>query len=162
MLLYIVRHAFAGQNGDPRYPDDALRPLTKKGRKRFSRMIKRLVQRDFAPELVASSPLVRCRQTADVICDRTGTRTKLQELESLAPGGPLEMLVAWSNEQGVEELAWVGHSPDVDRFVAALIGARDGAIVMAKGAVAIIQFEDEIVASQGELRGLATPKLLVS
>ena len=27
MNLYIVRHAFAGQHGDPNYPDDALRPL---------------------------------------------------------------------------------------------------------------------------------------
>ena len=37
MLLYIVRHAYAGQHGDPHYPDDSLRPLTKRGRKQFAR-----------------------------------------------------------------------------------------------------------------------------
>ena len=44
MLLYIVRHAFAGQHGDPSYPDDSLRPLTKKGRKQFRRVVKKLCQ----------------------------------------------------------------------------------------------------------------------
>ena len=47
MLLYIVRHAFAGQHGDPRYPDDSLRPLTNKGRKQARRMIKKLARRGF-------------------------------------------------------------------------------------------------------------------
>jgi phosphohistidine phosphatase len=160
MLLYIARHAFAGQHGDPRFPDDALRPLTSKGRKQFRRVMKKLRRRGFAATLVATSPLVRCRQTADVICDRVCPTPELVELASLAPGSQLESLVSWSNEQGVEELAWVGHAPDVDRLAAALAGARDGAIVFAKGAVAAIQFDEEIVVGQGELRWLATPKLL--
>jgi phosphohistidine phosphatase SixA len=160
MLLYIARHAYAGQHGDPRYPDDALRPLTTKGRKQFRRMMKKLRRRGFAATLVATSPLVRCRQTAGVICDRVSPAPELVELDSLAPGSQLDALVAWSNEQGVEELAWVGHAPDVDRLAAALAGARDGAIVFAKGAVAAIQFDEEIAVGQGELRWLATPKVL--
>ena len=60
MLLYLVRHAYAGQHGDPRYRDDSLRPLTTKGRKRFRRVIKKLSQRGFGPTLVATSPFVRC------------------------------------------------------------------------------------------------------
>ncbi len=47
--LYIVRHAFAGQHGDPRYPDDALRPLTKRGTKQFRKVVKKLHRRGFAP-----------------------------------------------------------------------------------------------------------------
>jgi len=39
MRLYIVRHAFAGQHGDPNYPDDSLRPLTSQGRKKFKRLV---------------------------------------------------------------------------------------------------------------------------
>ena len=162
MLLHIVRHAFAGQHGDPHYPDDRLRPLTKKGRKRFGRMTKKLVRRGFSATLIATSPLVRCRQTAQLIADRLGPRAELRELDCLAPGGQLESLVAWSNEQGVEELVWVGHSPDVDRFAAVLLGARDGSLLFAKGAVAAIHFDDEIADGQGELRWFATPKILGS
>lgn len=160
MLLYIVRHAYAGQHGDPRYPDDALRPLTRKGRKQFRRMLKELERRGFAPAVVATSPLVRCRQTAEVICDRVSPTPDLVESDSLAPGSQLESLISWSNAQGHEEQAWVGHAPDVDRLAAALVGARDGAIVFAKGAVVAIQFDDEIVIAEGELRWLVTPKVL--
>ncbi len=83
MLLYIVRHAEAGQHGDPHWPDDSLRPLTAKGRKRFSRLVKKLARRDFAPTLIATSPLVRCRQTAQAILDRLDGRPKLLELAEL-------------------------------------------------------------------------------
>ena len=31
MFLYIARHAWAGESGDPRWPDDSLRPLTPEG-----------------------------------------------------------------------------------------------------------------------------------
>jgi len=160
MLLYLVRHAFAGQHGDPRYPDDALRPLTKKGRKQFSRMIKRLSRRGFAPTLVATSPLVRCRQTADVIVERISPEPELAEQDSLQPGSLLEALVAWSNEQGPEEIAWVGHAPDIDDLASALIGGREGELSFAKGAVAAIRFADEIAIGEGELLWFVSPKIL--
>jgi phosphohistidine phosphatase len=159
MRLYIVRHAFAGQHGDPQYPDDALRPLTKKGSKRFRRVVKRLAKRGFAPTLVATSPLVRCRQTANVIVESISPPSELVEQNDLQPGSRLEELVAWSNEQGGEEIAWVGHAPDVDRLLAALIGGREGSLVFAKGAVAAIDFDDELVIGQGEMRWFVTPKL---
>lgn len=161
MLLYLVRHAFAGQHGDPRYPDDALRPLTKKGRKRFNRVVKRLARRGFAPTLVATSPLVRCRQTADVICDRQWTAPEVVELDALKPGSELDALVNWTNEQGAEEVAWVGHAPDVDELAATLLGGPAGALVFAKGAIAAIEFDDHLVVGQGRLRWLVTPKVLV-
>ncbi len=45
MKLYIVRHGLAGEHGDPRYPDDRLRPLTDEGRKRFANTVKALRRR---------------------------------------------------------------------------------------------------------------------
>lgn len=160
MFLYIVRHAYAGQHGDPRYPDDDLRPLTKKGRKRFRRLVKKLVRRDFAPSLVATSPLVRCRQTTDVIAERLGLAERVIELDALRPGSQLDELLRWTQEQQAEQVAWVGHSPDVERLVAGLIGAREGAVTFAKGAIAAIEFDAPIGPGQGELTWFATPKSL--
>jgi phosphohistidine phosphatase len=158
--LYIVRHAYAGQHGDPRYADDSLRPLTGKGRKQFRRVVKKLARRGFAPKIVATSPLVRCRQTAEMICERISPPPPLVELESLAPGSRRLVLVDWSNSQDADALAWVGHAPDVDQLAAALLGMRDSAIAFAKGAVAAIRFEEKIADGQGELVWLATPKIL--
>jgi phosphohistidine phosphatase len=158
--LYIVRHAFAGQHGDPNWPDDSLRPLTDKGRKQFRRVVKKLARRGFAPKLVATSPFVRCRQTADEVCHRVSPPPELVELEALAPGGRLNELVEWSNSRNVDALAWVGHSPDVDQLAAALLGMRGGTIDFAKGAVATICFDEQIVAGEGELIWFTSPKIL--
>lgn len=160
MLLYIVRHGLAGQHGDPRYPDDALRPLTEKGQKQFRRVVKKLSRRGLAPLRVASSPLLRCRQTAELICERLSPSPPLVELAALQPGSQLDALVAWSNEQGVDELAWVGHAPDVDALAGELIGAGGESLVFAKGAIAAISFDDLIEVGQGQLRWFATPALL--
>jgi phosphohistidine phosphatase SixA len=159
-LLYIVRHAFAGQHGDPHWPDDALRPLTSKGRKQFRRLVKKLARRGFAPQVVATSPFVRCRQTADEICQRVCPAPELVELDALKPGGSLDELVSWSKGKSVDSLAWVGHSPDVDQLAAALLGMRGGTIDFAKGAVAAIRFENEVVAGDGELIWFTNPKIL--
>jgi phosphohistidine phosphatase len=158
MLLYLVRHAYAGQHGDPNYPDDTLRPLTKKGRRQFRRLVKKLARRGFAPSVVATSPLVRCRQTANVIAKRLKLR-RVDELDALRPGSQLEPLLAWTEEQQADAVAWVGHSPDVEQLAAALLGARDGVVLFAKGAIAAIDFPDGLTAGHGELEWLATPKL---
>ena len=160
MLLYIVRHGLAGQHGDPRYPDDALRPLTEKGQKQFRRVVKKLSRRGFAPLRVATSPLVRCQQTAELICERLSPAPPMAELAALQPGSHLDALVAWSNEQGVDELAWVGHAPDVDALAGKLIGAGGESLVFSKGAIAAITFDDLIEVGQGQLRWFATPALL--
>jgi len=157
--LYIVRHAYAGQHGDPRYPDDSLRPLTERGAKQFRKVVKKLAKRSFDPAVVATSPYVRCRETADLVCERLD-RVELVELAALEPGSDLDALVAWSNEQSAETIAWVGHAPDVNELAAALIGASGPGLDFAKGAVAAIDFEGSIAAGQGELRWFATPKIL--
>jgi phosphohistidine phosphatase len=159
MRLYIVRHAYAGQHGDPQYPNDELRPLTAKGRKRFRRLVKKLARRGLAPAVIATSPLIRCRQTADLIAQRLDLEDHVVELDALRPDSVLEDLIEWTNHQAVEEVAWVGHSPDVEQLAAALVGARPGALVFAKGAVAAIDFDSEVVAGSGELDWFATPRL---
>jgi phosphohistidine phosphatase len=159
MRLYIVRHAWAGERNVVKYPDDAARPLTDDGRKRFGRMVKRLAEAGWQPSLLATSPLVRCRQTADLIAAHVEGAPKIAELDALAPGSDLEQLVRWS--QGKDDgLAWVGHAPDVGLLAARLIGGGSGAIDFAKGAVASIKFEDGLAIGEGQLEWLVTAKVL--
>ena len=67
MYLYIVRHAWAANRDDSRWPDDGMRPLTAEGRERFTRVVKRLVGGGLTPGIIASSPLVRCVETAQLL-----------------------------------------------------------------------------------------------
>ncbi|HEX4146914.1 MAG TPA: histidine phosphatase family protein [Pirellulales bacterium] len=160
MLLYIVRHAPAGQHGDPRYPNDSLRPLTRKGQRRFGSLVRRLVRHGLAPSLVVTSPLLRCRQTAEILVARAHEPPKLLERDELAPGAHWADLIDWTSSEGAEEVAWVGHAPDVDRMTAELIGSTDANLSFAKGAIAAIRFPAKIAIGEGELNWLVKPKLI--
>jgi len=160
--LFIVRHAWAHQRDDPRWPDDSQRPLSDEGRRRFVRVVELLGQRGFAPELVAASPYVRCRQTAELIAQHVSPAPDLALREELEPEGDWRSLLAWTSQQfdEVRQMAWVGHAPDVGEMVARLIGDGRAWVRMAKGAVALVRFYETLKPGQGELRWLATARLL--
>lgn len=162
MLLYVIRHAWAGSYGDPAWPDDSRRPLTDDGKLRFAEMMERLSKRGFAPGIVATSPLVRCRQTAQIVAESVAGAPDVEPLDALRPGSDLPALVEWTARQSRDhdEIAWVGHSPDVGQLTAALLGSPPAWIRFAKGGVAAIRFDDAVAPNQGELRWLATAKLL--
>ncbi|HEY2882975.1 MAG TPA: histidine phosphatase family protein [Pirellulales bacterium] len=159
MLLYIVRHAWAEERDDTHWPDDLLRPLTPDGVDRFERMVKKLHKVGFAPELVATSPAVRCQQTAEIISKRTGN-PEVIPAGPLAPGSDLAAMHSWMADHPKNTVAWVGHAPDVGRLTARLIGNGELNIRFAKGAIAAIRFESTVQAGAGELQWLATAKLL--
>lgn len=161
-MLYIVRHAWAGYFGDPQWPDDSMRPLTEKGKERFSKVVKALAERDFLPEIVATSPYIRCRETADIIAQVCPRHPQIKALDELAPAGDPGDLLNWTSNQAArfDQIAWVGHAPDVGHLTAALIGDSSSWIRFAKGAVAAIEFEDSVEVGAGELRWLVTAKML--
>lgn len=160
MFLYIARHAWAGERGDPQWPDDSQRPLTPEGIERYSAMMKLLANRDFAPARIATSPYVRCRQTAEIIAMLVAGGPMIEDLEALEPGSDLEALIEWSNAQAGADVCWVGHSPDVEGLTAALVGDGGSNIRFAKAAVAAIEFDGRIADDAGELRWLVTAKVL--
>lgn len=160
MLLYIVRHAWAEERDDRVYPDDDLRPLTEKGQKRFRRLVELLVARGFDPAHVATSPLVRCRQTAEIITKLSPKRPEVTLLAELAPGAKLAPLAPWTDRHAEGDIAWVGHAPDVGELTATLIGQAPCAIRFSKGAVAALRVQGRVATGRGELCWLVNADLL--
>ncbi len=162
MDLYIIRHAWAGEYGDPQWPDDTQRPLTKKGRKRFAAMVGILSRRGMEPSVIATSPMVRCRETAEILAEGLIERAEVIDRQELLPHGDLDSLLKWTAQQAEEhsQIAWVGHAPDVGQLTAALIGQPNASIRFAKGAVAALRFVGPVEIGGAELRWLATARLL--
>src|SRR6188768_3365227 len=98
MFIFIARHAWAGERGDPRWPDDSLRELTSDGIQRYTKVVKALTDRGFNPERIATSPYTRCRQTAEIIASYAASKPKIDELDALEPGSDFESVLEWSIE----------------------------------------------------------------
>jgi phosphohistidine phosphatase len=151
--LYIVRHAWAEDAVDGQ--TDAARPLTKKGCKRFAKFVERLQAAGMQIDCVATSPLVRARQTAEIMATVLTNSPPVAIIEALAPPANWQHLVEWTIEQDAKRVAWVGHMPCVGRLVALTIGDGSSAVRMQKGAVASICLDDG-PGHPGELEWLAT------
>lgn len=160
MFIYIARHAWAGHFGDPGWADDSLRELEPEGVERYARLVETLAQRGFEPDIVATSPYVRCRQTAEIIAQHTPRQPEVVELDALTPGSDFEATVAWSVASDAGNICWVGHAPDVGIFTSALIGRQRGHIRFAKGGIAAVRMYDEIGYACGELYWHVTAKVL--
>src|SRR4051812_3939031 len=143
MFLYIARHAWASERGDPRWRDDSLRELTPEGIERYTQLVKALADRGFEPQRIATSPYTRCRQTAEIIARYTSGKPPIDEVDALQPGSEIDPLLEWSRAQGGVNVCWVGHSPDVEQLAAELIGDGTARIRFAKGAIAAIDFEGD-------------------
>lgn len=155
--LYIVRHAVAEDAGPG--IDDHARQLTKKGRKRFAKLVRQLQDAGLAVDLVATSPLVRTRETADILAAELDGSPRIEVVDALAPGSDWQALVEWTIQQDARRVAWVGHAPCVGRLVAMTIGDGSAAIRMQKGAIAAIRLDDG-PGQPGELEWLATPGMV--
>jgi len=153
--LFIVRHAPAEDEAEA---GDAARRLTKKGRKSFARLVHRLAEAGLELDLVATSPLARARETAEILAAELFVRPRVEVLDALAPGCDWQALVEWTVQQDAARVAWVGHAPCVNRLVALAIGDGSAAIRMHKGSVAAIRLDDG-PGQPGELDWLATPDL---
>lgn len=138
--LYLIRHGVAAERG-PEWPDDAKRPLTEEGIARMKKAARGLKRLDVRLDVVVSSPLVRARQTAEVVAGVFDEMSPLVLTTSLAPGGRYADLLADLQKQVRHtRIALVGHEPDLGRLAARLAGSRR-AFEFKKGAVCRIDVD---------------------
>lgn len=153
MEILLMRHGRAGQRSDEQ--DDALRPLTGDGVKRLKKALPGLHRVVPRLDRVVTSPLLRARQTAQLVAEDYGV--PLKELTALSPGGDHQALTRWLGRQRDEVVLLVGHEPDLGRLASGyLTGSRDSFVPLKKGAICQIHFTDKPAVAQGELRLLFT------
>jgi phosphohistidine phosphatase len=157
--LYVIRHGLAEERGDA-WPDDSKRPLTEEGVSRMRKSARGLARIGVAIDIILTSPLVRARQTAELVAGGLDPRPSLVNVDSLAPdGGYAAVLADLQKHARRPRIALVGHEPMLGELAARLIGSRH-AIEFKKGAVCRIDIDDLPPAGPGELRWMLTPKIM--
>ena len=157
--LYLIRHGVAAERGD-NYPDDTKRPLTSDGMQKLRREAKALVALDLTFDVILTSPLVRTRQTAEIIAAGFRTPPPIVNVQALAPGGAHNAIVdELSKQHRRHSIAIVGHEPGIGELAARLMGLRR-ALEFKKGAICRIDVAALPPAGPGQLRWLLTPRVL--
>jgi phosphohistidine phosphatase len=157
--LYLVRHGLAAARGEA-WPDDSKRPLTHKGMARLRREARALGKVGVSFDQVLSSPLVRARQTAEILADGCSSRPPLTLAEALSPSGTVaQVFEELGKHSRRRRIALVGHEPNIGELAAKLIGAR-APLEFKKGAICRIDVDTLPPARPGRLRWFLAPKML--
>jgi phosphohistidine phosphatase len=156
MIIYIVRHASAGQHlNNPK--KDEKRPLDADGIQQCGFVGRALAALNAQPDVIISSPLKRATQTASLIGNELGYEGKLALEAALRPEASFtdfrRMLDKYSKHEAVMV---VGHNPSISEFLARII-AKSGAaqVDFKKGAVARV----ETARHAATLNWFFTPKI---
>jgi phosphohistidine phosphatase len=155
MICYFLRHGiaadaarFAGSDRD--------RPLTGKGIEKMTAVAKRLAEMDVVLDCIVTSPLLRAKQTAQIVADALGLRPV--EDARLGPGFSYDRLREVLGERrDANAIMLVGHEPAMSETVGDAIGGAS--IDFKKGAIAAVEFPDP-QSARGVLLWMASPKIL--
>ena len=145
MRLLVIRHGLAGDREEFAFTGrpDSERPLTKEGRVKMKRAAAGLAKIVPELDLIATSPLVRAVQSAEVVADAFGGMD-LTIVDELSPEHAPDDLLPWlrSHDPGTA-VAAVGHDPHVGFLVGWLLtGRHESFVELKKGGAVLLEFDD--------------------
>ncbi len=145
MKLFFMRHGKAEEKKPGMRDED--RKLTSEGRRDVEAIARLIPDR---PEVIYTSPLVRARETAEIVASVHGTRVVV--VEELSPNKA--SLEALRNLEIVDKTLFIGHAPSIEKIVSELIGG--GKVKIKAGGLAVVEAE-ALEKGKGTLTLLLTP-----
>jgi phosphohistidine phosphatase len=153
MEIILIRHAKAEARDPNSWPDDDQRPLTAEGRAEQRATARAMKKMGVKFDFLLTSPLIRARETADLVAKGYRWTEAPQVVEELghgyAVGAIVKLLAKFPPDAAV---AMVGHEPDLSDLTGALT-TRDGrlGIAVKKSGVVGIEFDGPAEAGKGTL-----------
>lgn len=161
MRTLLLRHGPAGTSDPMTWPDDRKRPLTEKGIARTHRACSGLARLEPGINLVLSSPLKRCAETAAILVEELDGKATLRFSEALAPGGSWRATLAeLESFLEADTVVLVGHEPDLGKLAGVLLFGAPAALPLGKAGACSIDFETRCAAGKGRLRWFLPPRAL--
>ena len=164
MNIYLMRHGIALAPDDPSVADDGERPLSHRGIKRLRKAAKGVRRLEIPFDALLTSPLLRARQTAEIVAAALGLEDRLEEISGLAPESTVEHLMfGLIRYQHLEHLLLVGHQPLLSDTLSHLLKAGQTPrldIDLKKASLCRVEIDGLPPANPGKLHWLMTPKLL--
>ena len=162
MRLYLVRHGIAESLGDANQHQDFRRSLTPEGSKKMREVALGMERLGIGFDLVASSPLIRAKETAEIIAEVLDLKAPVEYWEELTPDAPAQQAVArLQGCEGRDSVALVGHLPHLGYLAALLIFGQDSvSLDLKKGGICCIEVEQFPIEPPLPLVWWLPPKIL--
>lgn len=155
MKVVLFRHGIAQDRADPDCPPDPERELTPEGVDKTRLSAAGLRAIGVAPAMIWTSPYLRAARTAELAAAALGARVA-PPTEALLPDADPRELVDALRIADVDEILCVGHAPQLDRFVAYVVGSNVDVCALKKAGAARLDVDGK----EGVLEWIATPKML--
>ncbi len=161
MEVIFFRHGIAVDRDRWKGNDDD-RPLTKAGAGSTKLTAQGLRILQVQPDVILSSPLMRAQQTAEIVQEALGAKSKIELVDDLRPNAPPERLfIRLRNFSDDSVVICVGHEPHFSTTISAAISGKTAAsIAMKKAAACAVLFAEQPQAGAGKLIWLIPPKAL--
>ena len=163
MKLYILRHAEAADRDPKKFPEDALRPRLKKGKKNTLKVARTLKKDNSKIDLILSSSSLRALDGARIIRKALKLKKdKLVEVDALLPEGNNSTLIAEIKEKyKVDSLLLVGHNPNLTLLISQLLaGSPDLPIRLRKGGLCKLSIDELTDGKCAVLEFLTEPSIV--
>ena len=159
--IFILRHGEAGVPLDDPKQDDE-RSLTREGRREIEEVAEALPVLGVRFDAIASSPLPRALQTAEIVARKFKKLNVLEEWDELKyTGETSDLYRRLAQVKGGSSIMLVGHEPHLSGLIAEIISGKTSAnIVLKKAGLAKIRINEFKPKITGELRWLLPPKLM--
>jgi phosphohistidine phosphatase len=117
----------------------------------------------FGFDVIATSPLTRSHETAEIVARSLGQKDRLAIWDELAPSGDPETLCYHATQYGeLATILIIGHEPSLSMLISRIISGSDTAsILLAKGGLAKIRNYSFDKRPSGELQWLLLPKQMM-
>ncbi len=161
MECLLLRHGIAVEPEEWQ-GTEADRPLTDRGAKRVTQVAAGLRRLEVAISHLISSPLVRARETADIVRAVLHLPHKVRIAEELVPEAPPDQLLSLLRELPSDScVLCVGHEPHLGMVASLLLSGKPStAFPFKKAGACLIEVSSPVKPSRGTLRWWMGPSQL--
>lgn len=162
MEIYILRHGKA-EDRARNITSDAKRQLTFEGKKELESISKAITKFDLKIDTIISSPLVRAKETANILAKHLWKKKKevmiWDELKPESDISDVHKKIVKLNPD--KRIVLVGHEPHLTDLISSIISPNCRiSISLKKGGFASIRVKTSESKLTGDLRSILTPKQL--
>lgn len=158
MQLILMRHGVAVERDEWKGDDDS-RPLSPAGFDKTRDTARGLTSICPSPQLIASSPKARARQTAELVRDAWKSKPPLELWPELASDN-FELWLEHLRDCKANPVLLVGHEPDLSRFTSFTLALDADAVGIEWKKAGVVALELDLETGRATLKWMLAPRQL--